>query len=53
MSEVSDGTDILYSHIDELFRVDAIDVEEKQRLQDEVRILKEDIEAHYEEMADE
>ena len=52
MTEIQDGTHILYSHVDELFKVNAIDVQEKQRLQDEIRAIEEDLEHHYEQLAE-
>lgn len=51
MTEVEDGARILQKHVQELLDAGVIDVQEKQRLQDEIRIIREDIESHYEEMA--
>jgi hypothetical protein len=52
MTEVSDGTDILYSHIVELYKMDAIDVEEKRQLETEVEAIYEEIMTHYEHAAE-
>jgi hypothetical protein len=53
MTEVSDGANVLLQHVHELHSQDAIDIEEKQRLQDEVNAIEDDLEAHYESLATE
>jgi hypothetical protein len=52
MTEIRDGPNILYTHIAELFALDVIDVEEKQRLQDEIRIIEDDLKYHYEKLGE-
>lgn len=52
MTQVRDAAQILHYHIQELHEIDAISIEEKQRLQDEIRILQQDIEGHYDNIDD-
>lgn len=50
MNSVEDCAKDLQWHVRELQENEAIEVEEAQRLRDEIRAIKEDLEAHYEDL---
>lgn len=47
MTEVADATQMLHKHVHELYATGRIDTEEKQRLHDEIRAIRDDLEYQY------